>query len=301
MESRIDILNELKTLSPLLAGMEKLNVFTVPEGYFNCLVDDVLACLREEEKSLKTDSPFHSSMDLPAGYFDGLADSILARIKAQQNESAAAELRSLSPMLYSIQNENVFTVPAGYFDGLDDTILANIKAQQNESAAAELRSLSPLLYSIQNENVFTVPTGYFETLANTLITAVQPRVAKVVVMRKRSFSFMKYAVAAAFTGMMALGVFKFTNSGTDSNSKLDAVVLNGLQINKDKTFDQEFAKVSDEDIIKYLQVNGENVDAQTVANQTLDEKELPAQADYLMDDKALDKYLDNINTADLKN
>ena len=32
METTKEILNELESLSPLIAAMEKVNVFTVPEG-----------------------------------------------------------------------------------------------------------------------------------------------------------------------------------------------------------------------------------------------------------------------------
>ncbi len=36
------ILNELKEISPLLAKIEKINVFTVPESYFSGLYKQVL-------------------------------------------------------------------------------------------------------------------------------------------------------------------------------------------------------------------------------------------------------------------
>ena len=37
-----EILNELKAISPLLAAMEKVNVFEVPEGYFTDLDQKIL-------------------------------------------------------------------------------------------------------------------------------------------------------------------------------------------------------------------------------------------------------------------
>lgn len=249
MESRIDILNEIKALSPLLAAIEKLNVFIVPEGYFNFFSDDVLAILKEENSSIKFGNDIHSAANVPEGYFDSLADIVLARVKEKQD-------------------------------------IADFN---------ELRTLSPMLYSIQNENVFTVPQGYFETLSNKINDKVKPQQAKIITLRKRSQIFIKYAVAAAFTGMMALGVFKF--SGSPEN-EVPKYVTDGL---KAHNVDEELSQISEVDIIKYLQANGENIDAQTVANQTLDEKDLPNQSDYLMDDKALDKYMDNININDLKN
>ena len=42
MENRTEILNELQSLSPTLAGLQGLNVYTVPNGYFDVLSEDIL-------------------------------------------------------------------------------------------------------------------------------------------------------------------------------------------------------------------------------------------------------------------
>ncbi len=245
MENRIDILNELKELSFTIAAMEKVNVFTVPQGYFEHLDADILMGIEIEKGSANTTS---QSGDVPAGYFDGLAGSILAKIKTQQAEDAATEIRALSPMLYSIQNEHVFEVP----------------------------------------------TGYFENLSETVLNSVNPQ-TKVVTMKKRTTTFFKYAVAAAFTGVMALGVFKFTDK--PPIEKLPDYVTAGLQV---QNVDQELAKISDADIVKFLEANGTDVKTAMVAG-SIDENELPSQEDYLLDEKALDKYLNTINIDELKN
>jgi len=344
MQTSVDILNELKELSPLLAGMEKTNVFTVPEGYFDGLADHALIVCKAEEASVLNDLSKQEHREVPAGYFDNLADSIMAKIKAVENETAAEELRTLSPALYSIQNENTFEVPAGYFDGLPDAIMAKINdanetvaeelktlspalysiqnenvfevpagyfdgladaimskinVDTNETAAEELRTLSPMLYSIQNENVFEVPKGYFAELTDDILSKVKP--AKVVTMRKRSYNFMKYAVAAAFTGMMALSVFKFANTDQKITSGVnDTSYKDGQDIARQNRFDEELAKVSDADIVKYLESDGTDVKSALVAS-SVDDNTLPSQEDYLLDDKALDKYLNSINVNDLKN
>ena len=245
MENSIDILNELKELSPTIAAMEKVNVFRVPQGYFEHLGADILMGI-ETENGITIASP---AGDVPTGYFDGLAGSILAKIKTQQAEDAATEIRALSPMLYSIQNENVFKVPQGYFEGLSETVLNTVNPQ-----------------------------------------------VKVVSMKRRTTAFFKYAVAAAFTGVMALGVFKFTGN-TNEKIELPAYVTDGLKV---QDVDQELAKISDADIVKFLEANGTDVKTAMVAG-SIDENELPSQEDYLLDEKALDKYLNSINVNDLKN
>lgn len=248
MENSADILNELKELSPFIARLEKINVFTVPAGYFENLSADILLGISSERGGIINTPLNFVSVDVPRGYFENLSDQIMDKIKAQ---NTADELKSLSPMLYSIQNENVFEVPAGYFDGLAGTVVSKIKPQQT----------------------------------------------KVVVMKKRSNTFIKYAVAAAFTGVMALGVFKFTNS---NKNNVDAVVALGDKIARENRFDEELEKVTDADIVKFLEANGSDVKAALVAS-SVDENELPSQEDYLMDEKALDKYLNSINVKELKN
>jgi len=339
MKPSPQILNELNQLSPLLAGMDRVNVFTVPEGYFESLEIVLMAGIATGNTALDQ----HIGMpdqSVPEGYFDNLAGNILAKVKAldetaageidalspllaglqQQNVftvpngyfeafpaklvaqisttglSATEEIKELSPVLAGLQKANVFTVPAGYFESLPGQLTAQVSTTEL-SAADELRALSPMLYSLQGENVFTVPRGYFEGLAGEIGEKLNPAPAKVVTMRRRSSTVLKYAVAAVFTGVMALGVFKFT---ADKKVTLDDTVVAGLQIAKEKKVDEEINKLTDADIVKYLQSNGENIDMTSVTN-LIDEKKLPEQTDYLMDEQALDKYLDGLTTDDLKN
>ena len=42
MKFSAEILEELNKVSPLLAGLEKKNVFSVPEGYFDMLTISIL-------------------------------------------------------------------------------------------------------------------------------------------------------------------------------------------------------------------------------------------------------------------
>ncbi len=287
MENTTDILNELRELSPVLAALEKVNVFTVPAGYFEQLSSDIIMRVADENE-LKEMSPSLFAMEkvnvftVPKGYFDNLHHDIMAGI---ENENGL--------------NKNAFTnspatVPVGYFESLPGTILNKIKALETEDAVTEIRTLSSMLYSIQNENVFEVPHGYFENLNDAILDKVKPAV-KVVKMGNRNRTFLKYAVAAVFTGVMALGVFKF--SDTTKGSALPEYVTAGLQVDN---VDQELASISDAEIIKFLEESGTDVKAAIVANST-DDNELPSQEDYLLDEKALDKYLNSLNVDELKN
>jgi len=290
MENKIDILNELQALSPTIAAIKKVNVFTVPDGYFECLSADILLGIDTESGLLNLASD-DSSAKVPAGYFDTLAGSILGKIKALDIE---VENDNLSPELTGIKSKNVFQIPVGYFESLAGSILTKIQTEEAEDAATEIRALSPMLYSIQNQHVFELPQGYFENLSAQILDKVNPQ-PKVIKMQRRSSTFFKYAVAAALTGVMALGVFKFTS--TDKKADLPGYVTAGLKV---QDVDQELTKLSDDDIVRYLEANGTDVKTAMVAN-SIDENELPSQEDYLLDEKALDKYLNSINVNDLKN
>lgn len=252
MENRSDILIELQGLSKLLSGMEKTNVFTVPEGYFEAVAVDVLASIREENDLAFNILPGKSLHAVPDGYFDNLAEKILSRVKLEESDNAGEELRTLSPMLYSIQDERVFEVPAGYFDAVPRSILEKLK----------------------------------------------PQPARIVSMRRRTTIFFRYAVAAVFTGVMALGVFKFTSPS--GNTEFEPVVADGIRIANENRFDEELAKIPDAEIVKYLENSGSDVNA-AIVSASVDENELPSQEDYLSDDKALDKYLNNLDTEEINN
>jgi hypothetical protein len=247
MDNKKDILNELQAISPLLADMEKINVFSIPPGYFQ----DFSMKLMELIKHTSSQPINNSSGNVPPGYFDTLADSILDKIKRLQLQSAVEEIQKLSPLLYPLQSINVFKVPPGYFNHTSNEIL---------------------------QKVYNRP------------------LTKIVRLQKYS-SFLKYAVAAIFMGAMALGVFKFTHTNLPGNTTLPQYVVEGEKI---QNIDEELAKINDSDIVKYLQDNDEEVDAALVIN-TLDDKELPTEEDYLIDEQALDNYLNNLNFNNSKN
>jgi hypothetical protein len=112
MKPGAEILNELQELNSILTKVEKVNVFTVPDEYFETLPTIIL--LNSKNKI---------GQDIPEGYFEQLAANILNKIKAQQQLSPADELKQLSPMLYSIQDNNVFEVPPGYFNNIADAVM----------------------------------------------------------------------------------------------------------------------------------------------------------------------------------
>lgn len=299
MNRHDDILNELHILSPMLIGLRE-NVFTVPANYFTNLPGALL-----EQAKLES---FHilpaeavNTMDVPAGYFDSLASNILNKVKASEKAvSASEELKELSPSLYSLGNDNIYSVPAGYFDALATSILNDIKSSERIlSASEELRELSPALYSVGNDNIYTVPRGYFDSFADQVIDQLKP--AKVVSMKPRS-KVLQYALAACITGILGFGIFTLANKeNTGKDTQITASVLKDAEkIIETNSFEKVLGTISEEDIEQYLTKNGEDLDAAIVAS-AIDNKELPSMEDYITDENTLNKFLDELNVKSTSN
>ncbi len=248
MEKSNEILNELQAISPLMAQMEKVNVFSVPEGYFIDLDEKIATTvfLQVDKKD--------NFQKVPEGYFDSLSAKILLRIK-EEEESADNEIKALSPALHYLKEEEVFSVPEGYFDDLSDRILNKIKGQN----------------------------------------------AKVVSFDSAK-KWWKYVAAAVVVGIIAVAsllVFKNPDSNSGKNiaatsNNLPAYIQLASQYKTPKQIDQGIASLTDDEIAKYLEKNTTILDDETLTRNT-DTKELPTLSDYLLDDNALDNYLQKIN------
>lgn len=193
MNTRTDILDELKALSPLLAAIEKINVFSVPAGYFDSISETVLAGIQEEDIASLNGFSKDTVFEIPNGYFDSLSSNILNRIKAEQPVAASDELRVLSPMLYSIQNQNVFEVPAGYFDIVSTAILHKLKPQPAKVVAMHKRT-SFFKYAIAAMVTGILALGVYKFVdkpghnnSNQSIASLDPSIQKGIKMNEKQF------------------------------------------------------------------------------------------------------------------
>jgi hypothetical protein len=244
MLEREIILKELNEISPLVAQVPRVNVFSVQEGYFS-----------------------------------GIQEELKARIAADG--------------FYASQN--AFTVPEGYFDNLAISVLQKIKGEEM-SAFAEIAALSPVIAGIGNKNIFIVPDGYFDQS----IVPVVKEPAKLIKM-SRMRSVFKYGIAAVITGLLGISVINVVNQEHStvkaaSTEQISGVVADADQIIKNGTFNNELNSVSDQEIEQYLKQSGQDVNAAVIASAASDDAaSLPEAADYLLDENALDDYLNKNN------
>ncbi len=280
MNNKVTIHDELKELSPAVAGIPYVNVFSVPDGYFDRLTPRILLHVEQEQEDLRV-----KPMDVPEGYFDGLADSIMNRIRSEDQlvETTAPVL------LQPARHLNVFAVPEGYFDTLGTEIMNKISGSANLQNIEGEESI--LLNGIKHINVYDVPAGYFESFP-VLIMQNLPVQAKVISMNKRP-AFYLYAVAAVLTGILGFSLMTFLDNKSGNGFSSSATLVAMTEANriiKNGDFEKEMDAISDDAIVSYLKENGQDVSAALVASVT-DENSLPAEDEYILDEKTLDTFL----------
>lgn len=121
MNNKENILNELKEISALVATVPFINVFTVDQDYFNTLQPVVMARINAENSNA-----FHQNFTVPDGYFENLSENIFKKIRAGEKE-AVLELADSSPLIAGIANKETYSVPIGYFERL--TFIGEPKTQ----------------------------------------------------------------------------------------------------------------------------------------------------------------------------
>lgn len=289
MEKKSDILKEINEISPLIAGLPRHNVFTVPDGYFESLYETIESTVGLQEVIGEAHS--HPSPEIPSGYFDNLSTNILKRIK--QSEAPADE-----PLHFLFVEEqgkkNVFEIPEHYFDDLSVNIMARIRD------AAESYSFD--IPELRNKNVYSVPEKYFESLPSKILSQLEePATARVIPFYQRPV--FRYAVAAAVAVILFAGVFFRMNNVNPDNS---FAVVNAktvpykaaLKYNSEQAFEKGISSLTEDQIMAYLQDHGNILDNTQLIKNT-DFSGMPEPFDYLENENVLDSYLRKISAGNL--
>jgi len=87
----------------------KMEVYTVPSGYFENLADDIISQIHQQENSV------------PNGYFEALPDFLLQKVRSMEVQE---ELETLAPILNNIDKKPVQSLPEGYFENTKPNIPA---------------------------------------------------------------------------------------------------------------------------------------------------------------------------------
>ncbi len=196
MKSRETILDELKQISPLLAGIDPVNPYSVPYLYFEELEGKVKKAISESENFSGNKSQ---------------GDSFLNPAKDE-----------LPGFLNDLKAGNSMTVPAGYFDSFASSVLQKIKEEEanaeklNPEPVFELkpvprnRDLNELKSVPQNPEVVSEETSTRKSDSET--------VGKVIKMAPRRKVYFQWAAAAVTIGIIALAVFLYNGNRQPANS-----------------------------------------------------------------------------------
>jgi hypothetical protein len=158
----------------------------------------------QELKELNSNLAGHAQQvySVPEGYFEGLISELLKRIKAMEAGNAGEELGHLSPYLKSAGTKMPYQIPAGYFEGLAETAIAVAKSNDDRGAKEETETISPLLGSLKKQMPYSVPDGYFETITQKRVAEKNKPATRVISLHQRKW--FRYAAAAVVAGLIAV-------------------------------------------------------------------------------------------------
>ncbi|HRN79945.1 MAG TPA: hypothetical protein PKY29_08110 [Ferruginibacter sp.] len=206
----------------------------------------------------------------------------------ENEKNTRQELSELAPGLLPVPDAPLYEVPEGYFDTFPLSLLKQTTGHSS---------------GIQG-----VPAGYFDQFADTVLQKVKagtsmgaypaetPVMAPVHTIGSPRFSMMRYALAAACTGLLGLGVFQWIQSA--SVHSVENNYLSANQIISENRYEEVLQSISGEEIIAYLESSGFDVNAALVAEAAMEE-DLPAPEDYWLDDNTLDQFLQKLNLPDI--
>ena len=318
MEAKNDILEEVRSLSALVATISRETPYRVPAGYFINFPELVLeraVTTLTITTPLTTTTPVIAAskpltFSVPDGYFEGFAQQMLARIKslpegANSTTGSSAgsgkpeEQEELPAILAQAARINPYTVPDGYFD-----------------------ELSPILAILKDKNAYAVPVGYFDRLADEIAMKTSAPVAagspmpasnvrpllraepaeesgsnsrpkaKVVSFGKR-MNWLKYSAAAVVAGLMVtVGWLRWQTANAPSGASASVAAASSTQAPVDIA--KNLSKVSDEELQNFLV----DQDTDTTLAQPVTNNALMATVD--MDDTNLKSLLGDVSDGELK-
>ena len=177
METREDILKELKEIAPHLSSLQKVNAYSVPENYFLnfkfAMLEQVKPVDVKQELGalapslLKVTKPLNAEM--PATYFSDFRSRLLDKVRADE---VAKELAVIAPRLSVLEKVNIYEAPVNYFNSFPERVLGDIHAQWR-TAISDTRSWMDSLNELLDVAINAVfKPRYVMAFAGTATTVI---------------------------------------------------------------------------------------------------------------------------------
>ena len=248
-----------------LKQVNSSNPFTVPDGYFDELEQQIVSFIKLDE--LKNNNAPSQGFTVPENYFEELNANINARINIEEAfdkevtgfavpqdyfEELSDNINARINIEESLDKEATgFAVPQGYFEELSQQIQGRITVEESLS---------------QSEETFVIPDGYFNKLAKNILdkTVNQQESAKpeVVVKQKGvirqlfASSAFKYATAACLT--LAVGATIFLSQNSTSV----------IEEHNSSFLHRSLSTIPVDEIKNYLQQNVDATDTRTLIDES---------------------------------
>lgn len=234
--------------------LPKVNIFKVPEGYFDTLSMSIQERIELSEEPVVSFGK-KQNFAVPDNYFDTLSSRIMNRITDLEKQ----EIR-----LENLPKVNVFKVPQGYFENAEESIRATVRVE-----------------SIERKNIFEVPANYFDELPARILSKTQEE-ARVIKVNWWQRGRTMWAAAASIVLLIGLGFYVPQFSKTDSetafeelskdeiNSYLATQDLGLLEYEAITTNATTLSKESETKIIDDLNINKKDI-LEHLESQNLEE------------------------------
>jgi hypothetical protein len=207
------------------------NPFTVPDGYFDGLEEQIMAFIKLDKlKNGGSDQGF----SVPENYFEELNSRINSRItveKALDKESTG------------------FEVPHGYFEGLTGQIHSRIAVQESLSNSAESFAVPQNYFNGLTENILNKTVNQFEIEKKETVNR------KGIIRRMFAPSAIKYATAACITLAVGGSIFLSQNN-------------NAVKDHNHSFLHQSLSAIPVDEIRNYLQQNIDPSDTRTLIDES---------------------------------
>lgn len=229
METRDHIRQELREIAPVVAEVEKVNVYAIHPTYFDRSAEEIISKIKAGKEPvyyLTKQLPY----TVPQGYFDILADNILQHIKALETNDVHEELEHIAPLLNNISKKPVYTIPEGYF-----TDAVAVKPEASTAKVISMRSKAFRYVAAAAITGLIAVGTFFATMREAGTQPPSNPSARINELSEQEIE----------------GFLKTTSyTGDISSTAIKASVIEG-------DIDESVKDMSDEEIKQFLQENGE--------------------------------------------
>lgn len=172
MKNKNYILQELMEISPIIAKIGNINVYTVSTSYFDDLPEKIIKGIKlykEHAYNFPSSTPY----SIPEDYFANFPKIILQKVVTYQGQANEVfeEMEEIAPLLNTISKKQVYSIPPGFFDKIEIPA-GRIKKQEskvvsiNRWSKFSRLSAAAVITSLLAVGVYTITGISFTTYRN---------------------------------------------------------------------------------------------------------------------------------------